>query len=116
MPNPMMQEQTLAEKLPDFIQIQNHNLLVLCEQHQVRSMAIFGSAVGEHFDPRRSDLDFAVQFKQMPPAAHAEHFFALLNALHDLFKRPIDLLETSAIRNPYLRDKIQSQQVIVYGN
>jgi len=112
----MIQEQTTNQKLPYFIQIQNHKLSDLCEQHQVQRMAIFGSALEERFDPRRSDLDFAVQFKQMPPTDHAEHFFALLNALHDLFKRPIDLLETSALRNPYLRAKIQSQQIIIYGN
>lgn len=87
----------------------------LCEAHQVRSMALFGSAARADFDPERSDLDLAVDFLSMPPAEHARHYFALLEDLRALFERPVDLVESAAVRNPYLRARMESQQVVLYG-
>jgi uncharacterized protein len=101
--------------LPDFIHHQTQNLSKLCRTHRVRRMDLFSSAADGRFDAGRSDLDFAVLFEAMPPAEHAAHFFALLNALRDLFKYPVDLVEIPAIRNPYLLSHIQAQRVTVYG-
>lgn len=39
----------------------------LCHQHHVRRLTLFGSAVTGNFDPARSDLDFVVEFEELPP-------------------------------------------------
>jgi hypothetical protein len=87
----------------------------LCERFGVKRFEVFGSAVTpDHFAPD-SDLDFLVEFLPTTPARHADAYFGLLAALRDLFGRPVDLLETNAIKNPYLMESINRQRVVLYA-
>jgi uncharacterized protein len=87
----------------------------LCRRHSVRRLALFGSAVRADFDPTRSDLDFLVDFEPLPPAPHADAYFNLLADLEMLFDRPIDLVESAALRNPYRRREIEATQVLLHA-
>ncbi len=87
----------------------------LCERFRVRRLDVFGSAMGERFDAERSDLDFLVEFSPMMPGEHADVFFGLQEALEDLFDRPVDLLERTPIRNPYLLESIDRTKVVLYA-
>ncbi len=76
----------------------------------MRRLALFGSALGQNFDPTASDLDFAVEFEPLPPGQHKESYFGLLAGLEDLFERPVDLVEYAPIHNPYfLRQLLASR-------
>ncbi len=86
----------------------------LCRRYRVRQLELFGSAVSDRFDPQTSDLDFLVEFDVLSPAEHAKDYFGLLFALTDLFGRDVDLVETSAIRNPYFLRAIAKDRVLVY--
>jgi uncharacterized protein len=87
----------------------------LCRRHSVRRLALFGSAVRADFDPARSDLDFLVDFEPLSPARHADAYFDLLADLETLFERPIDLVESAALRNPYRRREIEATQVLLHA-
>lgn len=87
----------------------------LCRLHHVRRLALFGSAVSGNFDPATSDFDFTVEFEPMPPAEHAQHYFALLEGLSDRLRRPVDLVEWDAVRNPYFRQQVAEQRVELYA-
>jgi uncharacterized protein len=91
-------------------------LAALCRRYDVARLEVFGSAArGTDFDPDLSDMDFLVEFKigsELPPL---EQFFGLAKALEDLFGRPVDLVEPSAIANPYVRSAINRSREIVYG-
>ncbi len=87
----------------------------LCAKHRVRRLAVFGSALGNDFDPDRSDLDFAVEFEPLSPSAHADAYFGLLADLEDLFGKPVDLVEYEPIRNPYFLRSVLDTQVAIYG-
>jgi uncharacterized protein len=52
------------------IGLKREEIAELCRRHRVRRLALFGSAVGEGFDPERSDLDFLVEFKPLPPGSN----------------------------------------------
>ena len=65
----------------------------LCRRAGARRLEIFGSAVRPDFDPATSDLDFLVEFDELPPARYADAFFALKESLEVLFGRPIDLIQ-----------------------
>lgn len=82
-----------------------------CQRHSVRRLAVFGSAVRDDFDPTRSDVDFLVDFEPMAPQPHADAYFGLLADLEALFGRPVDLVESGALRNPYRRREIEATQV-----
>ncbi len=90
-------------------------LAVLCRQYRVRRLALFGSALRDDFDPQRSDLDFVVEFEPLPAGAYAKTYFGLIEALEGLFQRPVDLVEASAVRNPYFRQEIEARQETLYA-
>lgn len=88
----------------------------LCRRFGVRCLEVFGSALAEAtFDPQRSDIDFLVEFEPMEPVRHAKSYFGLLAALQDLFARPIDLVESGAVKNPYLRESIDKARYQIYA-
>jgi hypothetical protein len=89
-------------------------LIRLCVAHRVQRLALFGSATTDRFDPAASDLDFLVEFRPLPPAEHAEHFFGLMEDLQVLFGLPIDLVEPAPIRNPYFLEAIEESRVDLY--
>jgi predicted nucleotidyltransferase len=87
----------------------------LCQSFGVRRLEVFGSAAGERFDPSRSDLDFLVDFAPASPTEMADRYFGLLEALEALFSRPIDLVMTAAIKNPYFLQGIQPSRTLLYA-
>ena len=86
----------------------------LCALHNVRSLAMFGSAARNELKAD-SDIDLMVDIASADPFEYTDHYFNLLEQLQHLFKRPIDLLESRAVRNPYLQQEIDRTKVIIYG-
>ena len=86
-----------------------------CRRHNVRRLDLFGSAVGPNFDPRTSDLDFLVEFGPFTKGEYSEHYFALIDDLKSLFGRPVDLLVSRAVRNPYLLESINQTRESLYA-
>ena len=98
-----------------FIDRNREKLTELCVRYRVRRLEVFGSAAGEEFDPAASDLDFLVEFEDLKPGQHADAYFGLLEALQELFDRPIDLLMTSAVSNPFLMRRIEESRTLLYA-
>lgn len=90
-------------------------IIRICRDRNVRKLFLFGSAAGNKFDPETSDLDLLVEFAEMPPAEHAEHYFGLMEDLERLLNRPVDLVEPGPIRNPYFREAVEKTQVLLYA-
>ena len=86
----------------------------LCRQFGVHRLDLFGSAVRDDFDPERSDLDWLVTFQDRPDLGPADRFLGLYLGLEALFQRRIDLVEERAIRNPYFRQQIEQERLVVY--
>lgn len=87
----------------------------LCQKHDVRRLALFGSAAGTEFEAGRSDLDFLVEFKSLPPAEYAEAYFGLWEDLQALFSSEVDLVTAPSVTNPYFRRGIEAQRVELYA-
>jgi len=66
--------------------------------------------------PARSDLDFLVTFQELDPDQHADAYFGQLEDLQALFQRPVDLVVSSAIHNPYFRQAVDSTKTLVYAD
>jgi uncharacterized protein len=91
-------------------------LQALCRRFRVRRLEIFGSAArAEDFDPTRSDLDFLVEFQPLSPSAYVEAYFGLKEGLEHLFGRPVDLVSTASIRNPYFRQGVERSKALLYA-
>ena len=87
----------------------------LCRQYRVRRLELFGSAVGEKFDPETSDIDFLVDFEDLEPEAYADTYFGLLEGLKKLFQRNVDLVMISAVKNPYFLESIEQSRTLLYA-
>ena len=87
----------------------------LCRRYKVRRLELFGSAAVGHDRPGESDIDFLVEFEPLPPGSYPDTYFGLLEGLQHLFGRPVDLVVTSAIRNPYFRDSVARTKTLVYA-
>ncbi len=86
----------------------------ICVRHDVRSLALFGSAVDGSFDETQSDLDFAVEFAPMSRSGHKAAYFGLLFDLEDMFGRSVDLVEPKSVENPFVRESIAASRKVVY--
>jgi len=86
----------------------------VCRQRHVRRIDLFGSATGSGFDPANSDLDFVVAFQDLALDQYADAYFGLLEDLHAVFQRPVDLVVDSAIQNPYFRQAVESTRTLIY--
>ena len=88
----------------------------LCERYRVRRLELFGSALTEErFDHERSDLDFLVEFLPLGVGEHADAYFGLLEGIEDMFQCHVDLVMTSAIKNPYFLESINRNKELVYA-
>lgn len=87
----------------------------LCRDFHVRRLELFGSAAAGKDRPGESDLDFLVEFEQLPLGAYSDSYFGLLEALGRLFDRPIDLVVASAIKNPYFRKAVEQSKTLLYA-
>ncbi len=88
-------------------------IIQLCKTHRVKSLYAFGSVLTDKFN-EKSDVDLIVDFTNMVIEDYADNYFNLKFSLQDLVKRPIDLLEEKAIKNPYFRESVNKQRQIIY--
>lgn len=86
----------------------------LCPRLHVRRLAVFGSASGGEYDSERSDLDFLVEFQPEAFDDYANAYFGLLEALEEMFGRPVDLVVRSAIKNPYFPRSVEATRTALY--
>ena len=98
----------------DLLAPNKRELDAACVQHRVRSLEIFGSAALNKSNAE-SDIDFLVDFMPMPAGDHAEAYLSLLETLHELFGRPVDLIEVKAIDNPYFLTQVNKSRTLVYA-
>ncbi|MBE0424551.1 MAG: nucleotidyltransferase domain-containing protein [Lutibacter sp.] len=89
-------------------------IIKLCKGHKVKSLYAFGSVLTDKFNDE-SDIDLIVDFVNMEVEDYADNYFDFKFSLQDILKRPIDLLEERAIKNPYFREVVNQKKQLVYG-
>ncbi len=90
-------------------------LVELCQRYDVAWLDVFGSAArGTDFDPQTSDADFLVEFKFISTKEPFQQYFGFAEALRQILGRPVDLIESGAIQNPYLRESINKSRESIY--
>ena len=90
------------------------DIIKLCETHRVKSLYAFGSVLTDQFN-NESDIDLIVDFSNMAVEDYADNYFNFKFSLQDILKRPVDLLEEKAMKNPYFRQSVYQQRQLVYG-
>ena len=93
----------------------SYSIKSLCEKHKVREIYDFGSVLGSDFN-EASDIDLLVNFDSMDLKSYADNYFDFKFSLEELFKRSVDLVEESALTNPYFKSAISNSRQLVYGS
>jgi len=91
-----------------------NDITILCLKNKVKSLYVFGSVLTDKFNDK-SDIDMVVDIDSTDPFDYADNYFNLKFSLQDLFRRPIDLLENKAIKNPYIRQNIDHSKSLIYA-
>ena len=86
----------------------------LCKLHKVKHLYAFGSVLTDSFTDA-SDIDLIVDFSDVQLLDYADNYFDLKFSLEDRFKRPVDLIEEKAIKNPYFKKTVEKNRQLIYG-
>ena len=97
--------------------LQNHINAInkLCKSHKVKSLYAFGSVLTDRFNDD-SDIDLVVDFQSQEVLDYGDNYYDLKFSLQEILKRPIDLLEEKAIKNPYFRQSLEKERKLIYEN
>ena len=88
----------------DEVVAQRDALGALCRRFGVTRLDLFGSAVTGGFDRAHSDLDLLVEIEPPTGMSRFDAYFGFKESLEELLGLPIDLVDPSALRNPFFAD------------
>ncbi len=85
----------------------------ICQALAIKRLDLVGSAAREDFCPVESDIDILIEFEGSADLFH--RYFELKARLESLFGRKVDVIQVSAVKNPYVRETIERDRIFVYG-
>ena len=109
-----VREKSQRRKIIPLVASRTPQIRNLCRRHHVKRLDVFGSAVNGDFRPDESDIDFLVEFDDSIEGQRFETRFQLNEELEALFGRSVDLVDNSAIQNPYFRDEVDQTREPIY--
>ena len=89
-------------------------ITALCKKYKVSQLFVFGSVLTNRFN-EKSDIDLVVNFDKDKVEDYFENYFDFKYALEEIFGRKVDLLEEQTIKNPYLKENIDTTKMLIYG-
>ncbi len=92
-----------------------NKLRALCRLYKVKKLYAFGSILTSRFN-EHSDVDILVDFNaEVNHNTYADNYFGLYYALKSLFGRDVDLVDESAVKNPYFKEELEETKQLIYG-
>ncbi len=86
----------------------------ICNKLHIKRLALFGSATTDRFSSK-SDIDIVVEFNIQKNENLFNTYFTLKEKLENLFHRPVDIIVGDSVKNPYLKQAIESTRKTVYA-
>ncbi len=85
-----------------------------CRLFNVRYLHAFGSILHKR-ETETHDIDLIVTFNNLFSKGIADRYFGLHESLESIFRKRVDLLEDSSIKNPVLKRVLDREKVLIYG-
>lgn len=85
-----------------------------CRRFGVSRLSVFGSAATDD-TPEGSDVDLLVDFDPASTLSRFEAFFGLKEELESILRRPVDLVSSSALANPYFAASVERVRHELYA-
>ncbi len=99
-------KESIASKMTEFS--------TLCKKHNVKRLYAFGSSITEEFKEESSDIDLLIELQHQDPIERGETLMSIWDKFEDFFQRKVDLLTNTSIKNPILKQSIDSTKVLIY--
>ena len=101
--------------MDELIQNKLDEIISVCKEHGVQSIALFGSAAKGTIH-QESDIDFLVKFSDdIDVLNYADNYFSLLEKLEKMLNRKVDLVSVKSLKNPVLKEEIYQSKVDLYA-
>ena len=96
------------------IDLQNHkeHIRHICAALSVQRLELVGSATRDDFLPDKSDIDVLVDFKGNERLF--ERYFDLKEQLEQCFGRRVDVIQSTALKNPYVKQSFDYDRIALY--
>ena len=96
------------------IEMNIDKIAALCRKYKVARLWVFGSILTPRFNDE-SDVDFSVEFNYGMIDDIFVVFFDFIDELQVLLGRKVDMVDETAIRNPYFRKELDTTKKLIYG-
>lgn len=96
------------------IEMNIDKIVALCKKYKVARLWVFGSILTPRFNDQ-SDIDFSVIFHYDQIQDLFITFFDFIEELQLVLGRKVDLVDETAIKNPYFRSELNSTKRLIYG-
>jgi predicted nucleotidyltransferase len=60
-------------------------------------------------------VDLVVDFENIDVLEYGDNYYDLKFSLETILKRKVDLLEEKAVKNPYFKQSLNQNKVLIYG-
>jgi predicted nucleotidyltransferase len=90
-----------------------NEIKALCQQHKVKELYAFGSAVRTDFN-KKSDVDFLYRFDEKKVKDYFINFFEFKESIEKLLKRDVDLVFYDTFKNKIFSKSVEESKVKVY--
>ena len=96
------------------IEMNIDKIIALCKKYKVAKLWVFGSILTPRFNDD-SDVDLSVIFhyEQIPDLFLT--FFDFIDELQTLLGRKVDLIDETAVKNPYFRTELDRTKFLICG-
>ena len=96
------------------IQVNIDKIIALCKKYKVAKLCVFGSILTPQFNDD-SDVDFSVIFHYEQIQDLFLNFFDFNDELQQLLGRKVDLVDETAVKNPFFRQEPDRIKQLIYG-
>ncbi len=97
------------------LRISSHKQFIekICRDLNVKRLDLVGSAARNDFKLEKSDIDVLVEFDGTDKLF--DRYFELKKRLGQKLGRKVDVIQDSAVKNPYVRKSLDKDKVRIYG-
>ncbi len=96
------------------IEINIEKIKRLCQKYHVSKLWVFGSILTPKFN-EKSDIDLSVVFDYDKIPDLFVTFFDFIEELQNLLGRKVDLIDETAVKNPYFIKELNATKQLIYG-
>lgn len=96
------------------IEINMNKIIALCKKYKVARLWVFGSILTSRFNDD-SDVDFSVEFQNNMIDDIFVVFFDFIEEMQSILGRKVDMVDETAIKNPYFRKELDATKTLIYG-